>query len=485
MKYCGTGIFLLYILVCSPGFFAQSETPASRGPRVLSDSEAQPYYVAFNKYPEEIRKAFGLGLDDENLPSYFKCQGIDKSPYPQTIKKPNGETLMIISGDTRVGLIVFDKKPRIVRVISWSDYLYTEIVEPIYAFEKVKFRFVPYKNTWELIAEVHAITGMKREPKTHYLWEFSYAGWARGSSDRYPMCSWGSSFKYCMKDTGWSPLPEPIRQGTSTEVLRDKAVMLLERGEYQKASIDFEQVIKKERGNLYYISNGNEWLATGRIEKVLFNLGKCYENIAENETGQKLKREFEWKALRAYEQQIHRQSILRHLHNINGRIRLDDYIEFKDYLKHHASVFLLALKVCGYNEFVLQLELPNLYREFSPFAFTFLDREKGELRIAFISPRAACYPQRCLAVGTFKEGKLTWLEYRGREVLNIPSKIGFIDIDGDGRDEVVLTRTIMMKKWDKFGMVVESREVVVNTVLKVLDDKVILLKEEQLPWNTF
>lgn len=213
MKYFGSRNILLFILICSPVFFAQSEPPASHGPRVLSDSEAQPYYVAFNKYPEKIKKAFGLSLDDENLPSYFKCQRIDKSPYPQTIKKPNGETLMIISGYTRVGLIIFDKTPRVVAVFSWSDYLRTEIVEGIYAFEKVKFRFVPYKNTWKLIAEVHAITGMKREPKTHYLWEFRYAGWARGSSDRYPVHSRGSSFKYCMKDTGWSPLPEPINRG--------------------------------------------------------------------------------------------------------------------------------------------------------------------------------------------------------------------------------------------------------------------------------
>lgn len=277
----------------------------------------------------------------------------------------------------------------------------------------------------------------------------------------------------------------PIRQGTSTEVLRDKAVMLLERGEYQKASIDFEQVIKKEGGNLYYISNGNEWLATEGIEKVLFNLGKCYENIAKNETDQKLKREFEWKAIRAYEQQEHRQRLLEHLHNINGRIRLDSYIGFWDNSKSNASVLLLALKVCGYNEYTLQLEFPNLYKQFRPFAFTFLDREKGELRIAFMSPKAACYPQCCLAVGTFKEGKLTWLEYRGREVVNKPRRIQFTDVDSDGRDEVVLVRHINMKKWDKFGMVVESREVVVYTNLKVLDDKVILLKEEQLPWSTF
>jgi len=213
MKYFGTRIFLLFILICSPVFFAQSEPPASHGPRVLSDSEAQPYYVAFNKNPEKIRKAFGLSLDDENLPSYFKCQGIDKRPYPQTIKMPNGKTLMIISGFTRVGLIIFDKTPRVVEVISWSDYLSTEIVERIYAFEKVNYRFGCYDNKWKLISEVHAITGMKREPKTHYLWEFCYTGWARGSSDRYPVYSRGSSFKYCTKDTGWSPLPEPINRG--------------------------------------------------------------------------------------------------------------------------------------------------------------------------------------------------------------------------------------------------------------------------------
>jgi len=269
-----------------------------------------------------------------------------------------------------------------------------------------------------------------------------------------------------------------IKKGTSTEALRDKAVMLLERGEYQKASIAFEQVIKKEGGNLYYISNGNEWLATEGIEKVLFNLGKCYENIAKNETDQKLKRKFEWKALRAYEQQTHQQSLLEHLHNINGRIRLDFYIGFWDNSKSNASVLLLALKVCGYNEFMLQVEFPNLYREFSPFTFTFLDREKGEVRIAFMSPKAACYPQRCLVLGTVKEGKLTWLEYRGQEIANIPLRIGFSDVDSDGIDEVVVVRTVNMKTRDEAGMVIKAREVVVNAVLKVLDDKVVLM---QLP----
>jgi len=279
----------------------------------------------------------------------------------------------------------------------------------------------------------------------------------------------------------------PIRQGTSTEALRDKAVMLLERGEYQKASIGFEQVIKKEGGNLYYISNGNEWLATDRIEKVLFNLGKCYENIAKNETDPKLKREFEWKALRAYEQQTHRQKLLVRRYNYIAGSRLpDDYIEFSDNSKHHAPVLLLALKVCGYNEYVLRLEFPNLYKEFRPFAFTFLDREKKELRIAFMSPRAANYPQRCLAVGTFKEGKLTWLEYRGQEVANIPRRVQFTDVDSDGKDEVVLVRTVNVTKWDKAEMVLlESREVKLHTVLNVLDEEVILLKEEQLPWSTF
>ena len=90
-------------------------------------------------------------------------------------------------------------------------------------------------------------------------------------------------------------------------MLRDKAVVLLERGEYQKASIDFEQVIKKEGGNLYYISNGNEWLATEGIEKVLFNLGKCYENIAETKTNDSSKKEFGLKALAAYEWHAQRQ----------------------------------------------------------------------------------------------------------------------------------------------------------------------------------
>ena len=110
---------------------------------------------------------------------------------------------MIISGYTRVGLIIFDKTPRVVGVISWSDYLRTEIVEPIEVFEKVNFRFGIYNNTLTLIAEVHAITGIRREPRTHYLWEFTYA----------PNTT-GSSFRYCMKDTGWSPLPERINRGS-------------------------------------------------------------------------------------------------------------------------------------------------------------------------------------------------------------------------------------------------------------------------------
>lgn len=202
MKCFGTSVLLPSIIVFTAGFFTQSEPPASGGPRVLSDSEAQPYYEVFNKYPEKVRKSFGWRVDKEALSNYLKCEKMNEHPYPQTILMPSNETLMIISGLGNVGLIIFDTKTKQIKeVISWSAYLGTEIEEDIYAFEVVHYRFRQYEDKWKLIAEVHAITKVWSERSTHYFWEFSYAPNARGSS-----------FRYCAKETGWSPLPERINR---------------------------------------------------------------------------------------------------------------------------------------------------------------------------------------------------------------------------------------------------------------------------------
>ncbi|HEW78662.1 MAG TPA: hypothetical protein ENH34_01665 [Phycisphaerales bacterium] len=204
MKYSRTIILLLTLLICSKAFCMVST------PRVLSQSETKPYCEIFNDPPEKIKKAFIMNFKQEDLPSNLKW-GTKYRPYPQTILMPYNETLMIISGHIDVGLIIFDTETkRVKEVISWSGYLRTEIEEPIDAFDKVHFRFNQHEDTWELIAEVHAITGGRFEPSTHYFWQFGYA---QAPDHKYS----SSSFRYCTTDKGWGPRPERINRDSSRQ----------------------------------------------------------------------------------------------------------------------------------------------------------------------------------------------------------------------------------------------------------------------------
>lgn len=200
-------ILLLILLICRRAFCIVST------PRVLSQSETKPYCKIFNDPPEKIRKAFGMNFKQEDFPSDFKW-GAKYQPYPQTILMPNNETLMIISTTGDVGLIIFDTKTKLVKeAFSWSGYLRTEIEEPIDAFDKVHFRFNQHEDTWELIAEVHAITGGRFEPSTHYFWQFGYYA----TANSHTTAGSSSSFRYCTIDKEWGPRPERINRSSSRQ----------------------------------------------------------------------------------------------------------------------------------------------------------------------------------------------------------------------------------------------------------------------------
>lgn len=99
--------------------------------------------------------------------------------YLQVIAMPSGNTLVILSGYSIAGLIVFDEGKNILQVLNWGQYMREQF--PLYSLDKAYYRLEQQNKKWVLVIEYHAFT----DGGDHYLWQFHYGPNSSGSSKRY------------------------------------------------------------------------------------------------------------------------------------------------------------------------------------------------------------------------------------------------------------------------------------------------------------
>lgn len=139
-------------------------------PRILSKEEAEPYLRVCRSIPPVVKNGFELSelLKNEDV-------------YLQSIAMPSGKVLVILSSYLSAGLIVFDKNREITQVLDWFGYMRAKF--PIHALDKAYYRLEQDKGKWGLVVEYHAFTS--RRGGKHYLYQFHYGPYSRGSSRRY------------------------------------------------------------------------------------------------------------------------------------------------------------------------------------------------------------------------------------------------------------------------------------------------------------
>jgi len=139
-------------------------------PVILSTEDARPFLDICKQVPLRLKESFALSdlLKEDRT-------------YLQVIAMPSGNTLVILSGYSIAGLIVFDEGKNILQVLNWGQYMREQF--PLYSLDKAYYRLKQQNKKWVLVVEYHAFTD--RRGGDQYLWQFTYGPNSSGSSKRY------------------------------------------------------------------------------------------------------------------------------------------------------------------------------------------------------------------------------------------------------------------------------------------------------------
>lgn len=133
--------------------------------------------------------------------------------------------------------------------------------------------------------------------------------------------------------------------------------------------------------------------------------------------------------------------------------------------------------MCGYDKDLLKARSPYLYHAFHPFAFSPPEQSQNGVRIALLTEKVT--GDYTIAIGTYKNGDLKWVTYKHPRKSTIrPSELVVQDYDNDGELEViVLWRGLERNIFSEDGYPIGREHFDVSVILKVVGEKVVVLKE--------